>query len=71
MSECVSSGVLEPELPELPSLARLLALLSIFGGTSQNLARADSYTSVDHQCVIMCFKSIILVIIYIRVKSNI
>ena len=43
MSECVSSGVLEPELP---SLARLSALLGIFGGKSQNLARVDSYTSV-------------------------
>ena len=46
MLECVSSGVLEPELPELPSFARLLALLGIFDGKSQNLTRADSYVSV-------------------------
>ena len=45
MSECDSSGVLEPELPELPSLARLLALLYIFDGKSQNLTGADSYAS--------------------------
>ena len=43
MSECVSSGVLEPKLP---SLARLLALLGIFDGKSQNLTGADSYASV-------------------------
>ena len=42
MSECVSSGVLEPELP---SLAHLLVLLGIFNGKSQNLAGADSYGS--------------------------
>ena len=46
MSECDSSGVLEPELPELPSLARLLALLGIFDEESQNLTGADSYASV-------------------------
>ena len=46
MSECDSSGFLEPELPDLPSLARLLALLDIFDGKSQNLTEADSYASV-------------------------
>ena len=35
MSECDSSGVLEPELPELPSLTRLLVLLGVFDGKSK------------------------------------
>ena len=54
MSECGSSGVLEPELA---SLARLLALLGICDGKSQNLG---------HHLLSICFLKFIYLFIYMR-----